>query len=141
MLTYKPISYKDINRLISIIEVDKSIEEYLIEEIAKKISSVLDSKIVDTKIFYFPSNYNNSKDFTYISILSSSHIVISSYSSKEKLYLDIDVAWCSSKRITCRDIASVFKETLGDKLKSILTIKIYNYLGDIVDNCDDGFLI
>jgi len=140
MLTYKPISYKDINRLILIIEVDKSINEYLIEEITKKLSDKLDSKIVDTKIFYFPSNDNNFKDFTYVAILSSSHIVISSYSYEEKLYLDIDVVWCSGKKVACKDITSLLKETLGDKIKSILTIKIYDYLGNIIDNCDEGFL-
>jgi len=140
MLTYKPVSYKDINRLILIIEVDKSIEKHLIEEVAKKISIYLDSNIIDTKISYFPSEDNNFKDFTYVAILSSSHIVISSYSSEGRLYLDIDVAWCSGKRATCKDIVSLLKETLGNKIKSILTIKIYDYLGNIIDSCDEGFL-
>jgi len=140
MLNYKPISYKDINRLISIVNVDKNIEEYLIENLAKTIAENLNSKIIDKKVFYFPSKDGNLKDFTYIAILSSSHLVISSYSNEKETYLDIDIAWCSGKRINCKDMISIIKEALKDKIKRILTIKIYDYLGNIIDSCDDGFL-
>jgi len=140
MLEYKPVSYKDINRLISIIEVDKNIDQYLIDKIAESIANILDSKILDVKIFYFPSNDNKFKDFTYMAVLSSSHIVISSYSTDERLYLDIDVAWCSSKTVSCKEIIQLLKEVLGNNIKRTITIKIYNYLGNITDSCDDGFL-
>jgi len=140
MLSYKPITHRDISRLISIIKVDKNIKEYLIEKLAKIIAENLNSEIVDKKIFYFPSKDNNFKDFTYIAILSSSHLVISSYSDEEETYLDIDIAWCSGKKINCKDIISMIKEVLKDKIKGILTIKIYDYLGNIIDGCDDGFL-
>jgi len=140
MLEYKPVSYKDINRLISIIEVNKNIDRYLIDKIAESIANMLDSKILDVKIFYFPSNNNNFKDFTYIAVLSSSHVVISSYSTDEGLYLDIDVAWCSGKAVSCKEIIQLLKEAFGNHIKRIITIKTYDYLGNIIDSCDDGFL-
>ena len=140
MLEYKPVSYKDINRLISIIEVDKNIDRYSIDRIAESIANILDSKILDVKVFYFPSKDGKFKDFTYVAVLSSSHIVISSYSSDERLYLDIDVAWCSNKTVSCKEITKLIKEILGNNIKRIITIKTYDYLGNIIYSCDDGFL-
>jgi len=132
MINYKFVSHSNIKRLISIIELNNRVEITKITYLAKKISKTLDSNLIKSYMIYFPSKDANKKDFTYIAIISSSHIVISSYSEDGSLYLDIDIAWCSDKMINPNDIAELLKETFGKDLRKILTIKIYDYLGNMM---------
>ncbi|RDD52269.1 hypothetical protein BA065_02640, partial [Nanoarchaeota archaeon NZ13-N] len=129
---YKFVSHSNIKRLISIIKLNNRVKINKITYLAKKISKTLDSNLIKSYIIYFPSKDLNKKDFTYIAIISSSHIVISSYSEDDSLYLDIDVAWCSDKIINPNDMAELLKETFGKDLRKILTIKIYDYLGNMM---------
>ncbi|MEM4773020.1 MAG: hypothetical protein QW648_03360, partial [Nanoarchaeales archaeon] len=80
---------------------------------------------------FFPSKNKDFKDFTYISILSSSHIVISSYSKNFKTILDIDVAWCSNEKLDVIIIKELVKKSFGNNVK-ILNLKIYDYLGNVM---------
>lgn len=127
---YKFISYKDVQRLVAIIELEKYPNYSEINNLAKSISEYLDSVILSSFIYYFPSNTNSNNDFTYVAILSTSHIVISSYQENEKVYLDIDVAWCSGKIVNIEEFTKIFYNLF--KNIRIITIKVYDYLGNMM---------
>ncbi|MEM4882293.1 MAG: hypothetical protein QXN76_01990 [Nanopusillaceae archaeon] len=131
MIEYKYVDYRNVQRLLMLLELDRHIKIEEISNFSKNLSENLKSKILFDYIFFFPSKNKDFKDFTYISILSSSHIVISSYSNNSKTILDIDAAWCSNKKLDVIIIKELVKKSFGNNVK-ILNLKIYDYLGNVM---------
>jgi S-adenosylmethionine/arginine decarboxylase-like enzyme len=126
---YKKISIRDVKRLLMVIKFDKdhSIVD-LIDEFAKDIAEILNSKILYKKTYFFPGDFEGNKDITLAGILSTSHIIISSYTEEDGIYLDIDVAWCSGKNIGKEEIKNLLDKYL--KNYEIKSIRLLNYLGN-----------
>jgi S-adenosylmethionine/arginine decarboxylase-like enzyme len=126
---YKRISIKDVKRLIAIIKINKN-ENFIniIKEFSNDFAKILNSKLLYHKVYLFPADFEGNKDITFTGILTTSHIVISSYTEEDGIYIDIDAAWCSRENLN--------KEKLEDLLKKyfknyeIKSFKIYNYLGE-----------
>jgi len=126
---YKKISVKDVKRLIAIVKINKN-ENFIdiIREFSNDFAKILNSRLLYHKMYLFPANFEGNKDITFIGILTTSHIVISSYTEEDGIYIDIDAAWCSGENLN--------KEKLGELLKKYLknyeikSFKIYNYLGE-----------
>ncbi|MEM1684471.1 MAG: hypothetical protein QW038_02395 [Nanopusillaceae archaeon] len=131
MAGYKYIDYKNVQRAFMLIKLNKYLEIEKIKDFAKKLSKKLKSEILYDYIFFFPSKNKDFKDFTYISILSSSHIVISSYSNDLEIILDIDVAWCSNEKLDNLIIKEIAESSFGNDIR-ILNLKIYDYLGNVM---------
>ncbi|BFI73173.1 hypothetical protein YN1_1600 [Nanoarchaeota archaeon] len=126
---YKKISIRDVKRLLLIIRCDKNqniIDK--IDELAEDIAKKINSKILYKKIYYFPGDFEGNKDITFIGILTTSHIIISSYTEEDGIYLDIDAAWCSGKDINKIDIKDVLNKYL--KNYEIKSLKILDYIGE-----------
>jgi hypothetical protein len=126
---YKKISVKDVKRLIAIVRINKN-ENFIdvIGEFSDDFAKILNSRLLYHKIYLFPADFEGNKDITFTGILTTSHIVISSYTEEDGIYIDIDSAWCSGENLN--------KEKLGELLKKyfknyeIKSFKIYNYLGE-----------
>ena len=126
---YKRISVKDVKRLIAIVKINKN-ENFIdiIRELSNDFAKILNSRLLYHKIYLFPTDFEGNKDITFAGILTTSHIVISSYTEEDGTYIDIDAAWCSGENLN--------KEKLGELLKKyfknyeIKSFKIYNYLGE-----------
>jgi len=126
---YKKISVKDVKRLISIVKINKN-EDFIdiIRQFSNDFAKILNSRLLYHKIYLFPADFEGNKDITFTGILTTSHIVISSYTEEDGTYIDIDAAWCSGENLN--------KEKLGELLKKyfknyeIKSFKIYNYLGE-----------
>ncbi|BBL45754.1 hypothetical protein MJ1_0607 [Nanobdella aerobiophila] len=131
---YKKISIKDVQRLLMTIKLEKN-NKYLdkIENFSEELSSIINSKLLYKKIYYFPGDFEGNKDITYTAILSTSHIIISSYTEEDGIYLDIDAGWCSRERLRITKL----KEILSRNFKSfqIINIKYLDY-----DYNEEGFL-
>jgi len=124
---YKIIHYYDVKRLI--MQVGVKINKDIIksaEKISKMFAEALNSEILFEKTYIFDNIYKN---FTYMAILSTSHIVISSYFNKDYKVLDIDIAWCSGVDAKLSQIDKILKEVFGDKF-SILSLKYLDYKGE-----------
>ncbi len=105
---YRKLSIKDVKRMLCIIKIDKiynksELYDFLSEELAK----FLNSKILFKKTILFPEDFNGNKDLTFISVLSTSHIVISTYTEEDCTYIDLDVAWCSGKDMSKEDLEKI----------------------------------
>jgi len=126
---YKKISVKDVKRLIAIVKISKN-ENFIdiIREFSNDFAKILNSRLLYHKIYLFPADFEGNKDVTFTGILTTSHIVISSYTEEDGIYMDIDAAWCSGENLN--------KEKFGELLKKyfknyeIKSFKIYNYLGE-----------
>ena len=126
---YKRISVKDVKRLIAMVKINKN-ENFIdiIRELSNDFAKILNSRLLYHKIYLFPTDFEGNKDITFAGILTTSHIVISSYTEEDGIYIDIDAAWCSEENLN--------KEKLGELLKKyfknyeIKSFKIYNYLGE-----------
>ena len=99
-----------------------------IDEFAEDFARILNSKLLYKKLYFFPGDFEGNKDITFVGILSTSHIVISSYTEEDGVYLDIDVAWCSGKNINNNEINELFNKYL--KNYEIKAIKLLNYIGE-----------
>jgi S-adenosylmethionine/arginine decarboxylase-like enzyme len=126
---YKKISIKDVKRLLMVVKFSKdhSIIDN-IEEFADNFAKLLNSKLLYKKIYFFPGDFEGNKDITFAGILTTSHIVISSYTEDDGIYLDIDIAWCSGKEINKKEIEGLLSKYL--KSYEIKSIKLLNYVGE-----------
>ena len=126
---YKRISIKDVKRLISIVKIDKN-ENFIdiIREFSNDFAKILNSKLLYHKIYIFPADFEGNKDITFTGILTTSHIVISSYTEDDGVYIDIDAAWCSGENLNKEKLEELLKKYF--KNYEIKSFKIYNYLGE-----------
>jgi S-adenosylmethionine/arginine decarboxylase-like enzyme len=126
---YKRISIKDVKRLISIVKINKD-ENFIdiIREFSNDFAKILNSKLLYHKIYLFPADFEGNKDITFSGILTTSHIVISSYTEEDGIYIDIDAAWCSGEKLNKEKLEELLKKYF--KNYEIKSFKIYNYLGE-----------
>jgi S-adenosylmethionine/arginine decarboxylase-like enzyme len=126
---YKRISIKDVKRLIAIIKISKN-ENFIdiIREFSNDFAKILNSKLLYHKIYIFPADFEGNKDITFTGILTTSHIVISSYTEEDGIYIDIDAAWCSGENLNKEKLEELLKKYF--KNYEIKSFKIYNYLGE-----------
>jgi len=117
-LEYKYVSVKDIQRVLFLAEIES--RENLLERIksfSQDIANRLNSKILFEKEYEFPSVQEKIKNYTYVAILSSSHIVISTYISSKEKYIDVDITWCSRINLSREEFVNIFKKYFG-KIKN-----------------------
>jgi S-adenosylmethionine/arginine decarboxylase-like enzyme len=126
---YKRISIKDVKRLIAIVKIDKN-ESFIdiIREFSNDFAKILNSRLLYYKIYLFPADFEGNKDITFTGILTTSHIVISSYTEEDGTYIDIDAAWCSGEKINKEKLEELLKKYF--KNYEIKSFKIYDYLGE-----------
>jgi S-adenosylmethionine/arginine decarboxylase-like enzyme len=126
---YKKISVKDVKRLISIVKINKN-ENFIdiIKDFSNDLSKILNSRLLYHKIYLFPADFEGNKDITFTGILTTSHIVISSYTEEDGIYIDIDSAWCSGENLNKEKLEELLKKYF--KNYEIISFKIYNYLGE-----------
>jgi len=126
---YKRISIKEVKRLIAIVKINKN-ENFIdiIREFSNDFAKILNSKLLYHKIYIFPADFEGNKDITFTGILTTSHIVISSYTEEDGIYIDIDAAWCSGENLNKEKLEELFKKYF--KNYEIKSFKIYNYLGE-----------
>jgi len=126
---YKKISVKDVKRLIAIVKINKN-ENFIdiIKEFSNDFAKILNSKLLYHKIYLFPADFEGNKDITFTGILTTSHIVISSYTEEDGIYIDIDAAWCSGENLNKEKFEELLKKYF--KNYEIKSFKIYNYLGE-----------
>jgi hypothetical protein len=126
---YKRVSIKDVKRLIAIVKINKN-ENFIdiIREFSNDFAKILNSKLLYHKIYFFPADFEGNKDITFTGILTTSHIVISSYTEEDGIYIDIDAAWCSGENLNKEKLGELFKKYF--KNYEIKSFKIYNYLGE-----------
>jgi S-adenosylmethionine/arginine decarboxylase-like enzyme len=126
---YKRISVKDIKRLIAIVKINKNESFiYIIREFSNDLAKILNSRLLYHKIYLFPADFEGNKDITFIGILTTSHIVISSYTEEDGIYIDIDAAWCSGENLNKEKLEELIKKYF--KNYEIKSFRIYNYLGE-----------
>jgi S-adenosylmethionine/arginine decarboxylase-like enzyme len=126
---YKRISIKDVKRLIAIVKINKN-ENFIniIKEFSNDFAKILNSRLLYHKIYLFPADFEGNKDITFTGILTTSHIVISSYTEEDGIYIDIDAAWCSGENLNKEKLEELLKKYF--KNYEIKSFKIYNYLGE-----------
>jgi S-adenosylmethionine/arginine decarboxylase-like enzyme len=126
---YKRVSIKDVKRLITIIKISKN-ENFIdiIREFSNDFAKILNSRLLYHKIYLFPADFEGNKDITFTGILTTSHIVISSYTEDDGIYIDIDAAWCSGENLNKEKLEELLKKYF--KNYEIKSFKIYNYLGE-----------
>jgi len=126
---YKKISVKDVKRLIAIVRINKN-ENFIdvIGEFSDDFAKILNSRLLYHKIYLFPADFEGNKDITFTGILTTSHIVISSYTEEDGIYIDIDSAWCSGENLNKEKLEELLKKYF--KNYEIKSFKIYNYLGE-----------
>jgi S-adenosylmethionine/arginine decarboxylase-like enzyme len=126
---YKKISVKDVKRLIAIVRINKN-ENFIdvIGEFSDDFAKILNSRLLYHKIYLFPADFEGNKDITFTGILTTSHIVISSYTEEDGIYIDIDAAWCSGENLNKEKLEELLKKYF--KNYEIKSFKIYNYLGE-----------
>jgi S-adenosylmethionine/arginine decarboxylase-like enzyme len=126
---YKKISVKDVKRLITIVKINRN-ENFIdiIKEFSDDFAKILNSKLLYHKIYLFPADFEGNKDITFTGILTTSHIVISSYTEEDGIYMDIDAAWCSGENLNKEKFEELLKKYF--KNYEIKSFKIYNYLGE-----------
>jgi len=126
---YKRISVKDVKRLIAIVKINKN-ENFIdiIREFSNDFAKILNSRLLYHKIYLFPTDFEGNKDITFTGILTTSHIVISSYTEEDGTYIDIDAAWCSGENLNKEKLGKLLKKYFKDY--EIKSFKIYNYLGE-----------
>ena len=126
---YKRISVKDVKRVITIVKINKN-ENFIniIGEFSNDLAKILNSKLLYHKIYLFPADFEGNKDITFTGILTTSHIVISSYTEEDGIYIDIDAAWCSGENLNKEKLEELLKKYF--KNYEIKSFKIYNYLGE-----------
>jgi len=126
---YKKISVKDVKRLLAIVKINKN-ENFIdiIGEFSNDLAKILNSKLLYHKIYLFPADFEGNKDITFTGILTTSHIVISSYTEDDGVYIDIDAAWCSGENLNKEKLEELLKKYF--KSYEIKSFKIYNYLGE-----------
>jgi S-adenosylmethionine/arginine decarboxylase-like enzyme len=126
---YKRISIKDVKRLLTIVKISKN-ENFIniIKEFSTDFAKILNSRLLYHKIYLFPADFEGNKDITFTGILTTSHIVISSYTEEDGIYIDIDAAWCSGENLNKEKLEELLKKYF--KNYEIKSLKIYNYLGE-----------
>ena len=126
---YKRISIKDVKRLVAIVKINKN-ENFIniIKEFSNDFAKILNSRLLYHKIYLFPADFEGNKDITFTGILTTSHIVISSYTEEDGIYIDIDTAWCSGENLNKEKLEELLKKYF--KNYEIKSFKIYNYLGE-----------
>ena len=126
---YKKVSIKDVKRLIMVVKFSK--DQSIISEIddfVEDFAKILNSKLLYKKTYFFPGDFEGNKDITFVGILATSHIVISSYTEEDGGYLDIDIAWCSGKNVNKEEIKNLLDKYL--KNYEIISMKMLNFLGE-----------
>ena len=124
---YKIVHYYDVKRLIIQLEIEET--DHILDKIkslSKNIAKYLKSDILYENVVFFDKIYKN---FTYVAILSTSHIIVSSYINNDYKVLDIDVSWCSGVDIRRDYVYELFRKEFGDKYK-ILSIKYLDNSGN-----------
>jgi len=126
---YKRISIKDVKRLIAIVKINKD-DSFIniIREFSNDFAKILNSRLLYYKIYLFPADFEGNKDITFTGILTTSHIVISSYTEEDGIYIDIDAAWCSGEKLNKEKLEELLKKYF--KNYEIKSFKIYDYLGE-----------
>ncbi|MFP3256385.1 MAG: S-adenosylmethionine decarboxylase [Candidatus Nanopusillus acidilobi] len=126
---YKRISIKDVKRLIAIVKINKN-ESFIdiIREFSNDFAKILNSRLLYYKIYLFPADFEGNKDIAFTGILATSHIVISSYTEEDGIYIDIDAAWCSGEKLNKEKLEELLKKYF--KNYEIKSFKIYDYLGE-----------
>ncbi|MDT7890746.1 MAG: S-adenosylmethionine decarboxylase [Candidatus Nanopusillus sp.] len=126
---YKKISVRDVKRLLTIVKISKN-ENFtdIIKEFSNDLAKILNSRLLYHKIYLFPADFEGNKDITFIGILTTSHIVISSYTEEDGIYIDIDAAWCSGENLNKEKFEELIKKYF--KNYEIKSFKIYDYLGE-----------
>ncbi len=120
-MKYKYISPKDIQQVIIGIYLSSRISVTDINQLADLLADLLDSENLSYTFVRFPND-----NYTLVTVLSTSHVAISTYFDDEKkeYYLDVDVVWCSGKSLDQRVLEEEIRRLFGNKIKKIEIRKI-----------------
>jgi len=135
-MSYKFVSIKNLKRIILTAELS-GIKDVcpILGQFSKEIADGLDSKLLCNSLTKFPSDIKGFSNCTYLAVLSTSHIAISTYVSKNEGYIDIEIAWCSSADISKNEFINIVKKYFDIKRYKYLKL---DYKGEILD--EDGLL-
>jgi len=129
---YVNISFKDIKRALIIIKLKSDIFPKLNDLInfSKDISKILESKLLDSCYTEFPSDINNNtRNYTLLFVLSTSHIAISTYFSTNEKYIDIEISWCSGANLDKDILLPIINKYFGD---CEVYVKILDSHGNVI---------
>ncbi|HIP66614.1 MAG TPA: hypothetical protein EYH09_00615 [Candidatus Nanopusillus sp.] len=133
---YQFVSIRNLKRIILTAELSVTKEVCLaMDSFSKEVANELDSKLLYSNITRFPSDIKELSNCTYLAVLSTSHIAISTYISKKEKYIDIEVAWCSSTDISKNYFIKLTRKYFNIKKYRYLKL---NHKGEILD--EDGLL-
>jgi S-adenosylmethionine/arginine decarboxylase-like enzyme len=128
---YVNISFKDIRRALITIKLNdnKFPEISDILKFSNELVEKLNSYIITTCYAEFPSDLNGVKNYTVLSVLSTSHIAISTYFSKYERYIDLELSWCSGAELNEKTVKELAEKCFGS---SDVVIKLFDAQGNFI---------
>ncbi len=124
-MEHKFVTIKDLQRIVLLVENEEKNSSQELIPYVYELAKQLDSNVESLQWFSFPGD-----NFTLVAIISSSHIVISSYYDNKEKYLDIEIAWCSGKKVSLEEIVKITEKYVKGKVEKGLLL---NYKGEIIE--------
>ena len=125
------VNLKDITRAFIIVEIKSETYPDLntLITFSRELSNLLNSTLLNSCYTEFPSNLDGVKNYTLLSVLSTSHIAISTYFSRDEKYIDIEVSWCSKTSLKEEELRSLVRKCFGD---CRISVKVLDFLGNVI---------